>query len=281
MNCRVPLSLAAVGALALLSPIASAQKAGDRSPQFDFTDAYNMRNDVDPAKMTFRVSGNDPLSVVATTREANRRNVRVKLTVPARDQSGKPAFFSVLGELLPTSFTADAAGRKAKQIADKYPIYVFPEAGTNSVGINEKRQEDLMPLDQGYFSNNPLGLWVLLFVNYDAKALKTKAGAKVADDLRRKNGVDRDGTPLIKSQSDLEKARKAGIVTVSRRKADGTQGAIWSVCPAYKDPRRGAIAPDAFLAVIRDDVGNVISSSLDIWNAFDSLQKTGEWPKRP
>lgn len=45
-----------------------------------------------------------------------------------------------MGDLLPTSFTNDEAGRRAEQIGDRYILYVFPTRTGNPIGLGNNRQ---------------------------------------------------------------------------------------------------------------------------------------------
>ena len=59
----------------------------------------------------------------------------------------------------------------------------------------------------------------------------------------KKNGTALDGTPIIRNVSDIQKLTQQGYVTQTSR-STGTDGPYF-ICPVFKDPRNGAIAPDA------------------------------------
>jgi hypothetical protein len=44
----------------------------------------------------------------------------------------------------------------------------------------------------------------------------------------------------------------------------------------YKDPRDGAIAPDAFLDMVTDDNGDILPAEAFLQQEFDCLQQTGD-----
>ena len=171
---------------------------------FDFSDAYYTSNGVRVDALVGRRSGTDGLSVVDKSPDRNHRDVRVTFTLPGYDPSGNPLFFTVLADLAPSPFTANAAGRKAQQIAEASPVYVFPTRDGDQTGVGNSRQADLVDTSHGYFSNDPLGLWVHVFVSYTDKAFNTPAGKKALADLAKRNGLALDGTPIIKTLSDLE-----------------------------------------------------------------------------
>ena len=68
-------------------------------------------------------------------------------------------------------FTNDAAGARARQIADASPEYIFPKLGTDPLGLGALRQSVLLDMRNGYFSNNPLGLWIHTWINYTKMGL--------------------------------------------------------------------------------------------------------------
>jgi hypothetical protein len=250
---------------------------GDRAPIFDFSDAFYRTNGIDPAKLVGRRSGTDGLSVPAKAPDANHRDVRVLFTLPAYDTSGKRWFFTVLSDLAPNPFTPNAAGRTAQQLAEASPVYVFPTLTGDPLGVGNSRQADLIDMRHGYFSNNPLGLWVHVFVTWTPKALNTAAGKRALADLKARNGESLDGTPIIKTQSDLDALSAAGYVKLTKRPT--TAQGRYFVCPVYKDPRRGAITRDAFLATVRRTDGSPLPAEQGFVDDFNALQTTGEYPR--
>lgn len=248
---------------------------GDRVPIFDFTDAYYTANGVKPGGLVFRPTGNDPISVVDEAPANHLRDVRVKLTLPAYDHSGDRLFFTVLGDLPPNGFTANAAGRRARQLAEASPVYVFPTRGSNPTSISNNRQADLIDMRHGYFSNNPLGIWVHVFVNWTPRAFNTAAGRRALNELAADNGRGLDGTPIITDLSELEDLTEAGLVTQVKRPQ--SEVGRYFICPVYKDPRDGAIADDAFLAMVRRPDGTPLPAEQAFLDDFVSLQTTGDY----
>ena len=224
-----------------------------------------------------RRSGADGLSVPATAPDGNHRNVRVTFTLPAYDTSGNEHFFTVLADLAPTAFTPDQAGVNAKQIADASPVYVFPTRTGDPLSVGNNRQADMVDMSGGYFSNNPLGLWVHVFVTWTSKAFDTAAGRKALSDLAARNGLALDGTPIIKSKSQMDSLTKDGLVVQTKR-APGATGRYF-VCPMIKEPRNGGIAPDAFLATVRRADGTPLPAEQQFVTDFESLRTTGDYPR--
>ena len=254
----------------------SSDATGDRAPIFDFTDAFYTANGVNPAKLVARRNGTDGLSVVSPAPDRDHRDVRVTVTLPAYDLSGHRIFFTVLADLAPRPFTKDAAGTEARQLAEAAPVYVFPTRDGDPLGTGNNRQADMIDMSNGYFSNNPLGLWVHVFVNWTPKAFDTAAGRQTLRALKAENGAALDGTPIIKTESELDDLTEDGYVTQTKRPT--SQQGRYFICPVFKDPRDGAITPDAFLATVRRADGTPLRAERAFVTDFQSLQRTGDYP---
>lgn len=264
-----------------LSGSLAAQKTFDSSDlranrPFDFTDFYYFQNGINPNFIVNRRSGNDGLSIFDVPPTSINNNVRVKITIPAYDHSGNPVFWYLLGEILQNGFTSDNLGANARVIADKYKIYVFPSRTGNPLQLGNNRQADLVDLRNGYFSNDPLGLWQIVFVNYTAAA-NTPAGQKRLRQLAEKNGLSLDGTPIIRAIGEIDDLTRQNLVTQQVRKVDGSEGPTWSLCPVIKDPRNGAIAADAFLANVRRGDGLPLGAEQNFLDQFNCLKNTGDY----
>lgn len=267
-----------VCALVALAAFAAAPlkaRAEVQNRLYDFTDEFYRKNGIDPAKIIGRRQGVAPLGTTDAPFFAYQRNVRALLTLPAYDHSGNPVYWTVMGEVNPDTFTKDAAGTRARQIADNMIEYVFPTKDGNPVGLGNLRQSVMLDMRNGYFSNNPLGLWTHVWVSYTPRAFSTAEGKKVLADLQKRNGLALDGTPIIKTLSELDNLFSKGLAAKRLRNPDGSEGALYSICPVNKDPRRGGIAPDQFLAYTRKADGTPLEPSF-VRN-FDSLKFTGEW----
>lgn len=254
----------------------SGSGGGNNVPPFDFTDAFYRSNGVNPGELAGRPTGTGA-SVIATPPDTDHRNVRVKFTLPGYDTSGNHWYFSVLGDLTPNAFTADAAGARAKQLAESSPVYVFPTRTGDPLGVGNNRQADMIDLSNGYFSNNPLGLWVHVFVTWTPAAFSSSGGQKALADLQKRNGLALDGTPVIASKSQLDSLAKAGYVALTKRPETAT--GRYFVCPVIKDPRRGGIAADAFLISVRRPDGTPLPTEQTFVTDFEALRTTGDYPR--
>lgn len=262
---------AALSALTVFNINAARADITDRL--YDFTDAYYKQNGIDPAKLAGRKQAPSANAVVDTPFFAYQRSVRIIGLSGTYTANGSLAFFSVLAGFGPDGFTNDAAGQRARQIADTYAEYLFPQRGTDPVGLGAQRQATIHDTDHGYFSNDPLGLWLHVWVNFTDKAFNTKDGQKALADLQQKNGLALDGTPIIKTTSDIANLQSKGFVTLSVR----NDGLRYAVCPEIRDPRNGGIARDAFLNTLRRADGSPVDSAF-VTN-FNSLQSTGNWAR--
>jgi hypothetical protein len=274
MRTRVLVNFA-MAALLMLAAAPLVARADVNNRLYDFTDAFYKRNGVDPAKIGGRRQAVAPLAVVDVPFFSYQRNVRALLTLPAYDHSGKPVFWTVMGEVPNDGFTKDAAGQRARQIADNMIEYVFPTKDGNPVGLGNLRQSVMLDMRNGYFSNNPLGLWLHVWVSYTPRAFNTAEGKKILADLQKRNGLALDGTPIIKTLSELETLFSKGLAAKRLRNPDGSEGAAYAICPVVKDPTDGGIAADQFLAYTRKADGSPLEPFF-VRN-FDSLRFTGDW----
>jgi hypothetical protein len=271
MKLRTALStlIASATAFAALAVTPAVADVTDRL--YDFTDAHYMQNGINPAKLAGRKQAPSASAVIDTPFYSWQRNVRVIGTSGTYTSNGSIAYFAVMASFGPDGFTNDAAGVRARQIADSYVEWVFPKRGADPVGLGNARQATVVDTDGGYFSNNPLGLWLHVWVNYTDRAFNTRDGQKMLSDLAAKNGLALDGTPIIKTKSDILNLYSKGFVVLLQR----NDGLRYAVCPVIKDPRDGGIAPDAFLNTARKPDGSPLDPAF-VTN-FNSLQTTFDW----
>lgn len=256
------------------APTLSYAKVQDRL--FDFLDSYYYQNGVNASLIFGRrqVTGTGN-SIFDTPNFWFQRNVRAQRLNPAYSDSGKPTFWAVMGDVNNAGFTNDAAGANAKTLANKYVLYVFPTRTGNPIGLGNNRQADIVDLSGGYFSNDPLGLWIHIWISYTDKAFNTRDGQKALADLQQKNGLALDGTPIIKTKSELENLLSRGFAAKRFRNADGSEGPMYGICPVIKDPTEGGIAPNDTLGLVRKADGKPLEP--EFLRQFESLRTTGRW----
>lgn len=263
--------------IALLGCLGAPALGGDGLPPFDFADDYYRANGLNPDAVIGRPTGDGPNSVIDDRENgAEYRNVRVLQTAAAYDHSGHQIFFYVTGIFFENAFTDDAAGAEARRIADQYKVYEFPFSDNPTGAVFPKRQELIADLRDGYFSNDPLGLWQVNICNYTDAAFDTVGGQAALAALAAKNGVDLEGTPLIREINEVEGLVDDGYMTIYTPPVDGSGGLRWFMCPVIEDPRDGAITPDAHLAIEAGYPGG--DAFVD---AFHCLQTTGDWCDGP
>lgn len=95
----------------------------------------------------------------------------------------------------------------------------------------------------GYFSNNPLGLWTHVWVSYTPRAFNTSEGRKTLEDLRKRNGLALDGTPIIKTLSELDELFSKGLAAKRLRNPDGSEGRSIASAPSSKTRPTAASPP--------------------------------------
>jgi hypothetical protein len=198
---------------------------------YDFSDEFYTRNGLDPSKLLNRVNGHDGVSVPDGTTDPTRRDIRVIETTGGFNNSGNLIYYNIFAMVGPEAFTEDDAGQRAMNVANKFRAFIFPKRNGNplSPAPPNRRQDNAFDTRNGYFSNNPLGLWILTFVEYTDDAFYTPEGQKVLAALAAENGVDLDGTPVIKTVSDVDNLAQKGLVKLRTRAPDGSEGFPWVV----------------------------------------------------
>src|SRR5262245_44490473 len=176
-------------------------------PPFDFSNSFYLANGIDPSKIMNRVgtpSSASAFVVDNSNSDPTRDNIRITETTGGFDRDGHVLYYTINGFVNPRTFTNDAAGQAALQIAEKFEAYIFPKASGNplSPALSNRRQDNVFNTLNGYFTNNPLGLWTAVFVSYTPSAF-TPAGQKILATLAAKNGTDLDGTPIIRTPKEL------------------------------------------------------------------------------
>jgi len=213
-------------------------KAG--TPPFDFADSFYSANGINPANILNRVNGTCPpndtpsCSVSETSPDPDRSPNRVLSTTGGFDHEGNPLYYNIFGMVMPSTFTTDAAGAKAQEIANFFTAYIFPKASGNPLdpSLPNRRQDNVFDTRNGYFVANPLGLWNAVFVSYTPAAVGPKATAVCKSSLKvlaKKNGLDLDGTPQIHMAIEVDDLEKKGCAVENERARDGSQGFPWII----------------------------------------------------
>lgn len=281
----IALALTVVGSLNFGASVSASGGSDLGTSPFDFSDATYRAHGVVPENIVLRVgtAGRAGDFVIDNTNtDPNRSNVRTIETTPGTTGSSGLTYANIFGVLNLTSFERNAAGtltsrgQAAFDTAERFRVFIFPKASNGSIldpFLPNKRQDNVFDTRDGYFSNDPLGLWVAVWVVYTPKAFTTE-GRKELDPIAATNGRDLDGTAILTSPSQIDNLAAKGFIELRTRPVD--DGVFrWVICPIPEDPRDGFIRPDAFIRDVKRADGTAVFPALG--NNFRCLQQTGDW----
>jgi hypothetical protein len=161
----------------------------------------------------------------------DRTDIRITETTGGFNHEGNVLYYTINGFVTPDTFTNNAAGQKAMQIAESFTAYIFPKASGDpfSPALSNRRQDNVFDTRNGYAVANPLGLWTAQFVSFTPAAFNTAAGRQALAALAAKNGTDLDGTPILKTAMEVDGLEKQGFAVERHRNFDGSQGFPWII----------------------------------------------------
>lgn len=252
---------------------------------FEFSDATYRSHGVVPENIVLRVgtsARSGDFVVDNTNTDPNRRNIRAIETTPGTTGSSGLTYANIFGVLNSTSFEHNAAGeltargQVAFDTAERFRVFIFPKASNGSIldpFLPNKRQDNLFDTRDGYFSNDPLGMWLAVWVVYTPKAF-TNDGHKELDPIAATNGRDLDGTAILTSPSQIDNLAAKGFIELRTRPVNDSVFR-WVICPIPEDPRHGFIRPDAFIRDVKRSDGTPVFPALG--NNFRCLQQSGDW----
>jgi hypothetical protein len=252
---------------------------------FDFSDAAYRAHGVVPENIVLRVgtpARTGDFVVDNSNTDPNRRNIRTIETTPGTTGSSGLTYANIFGVLNFTSFERNGAGQltsrgqAAFDTAERFRVFIFPKASNGSIldpFLPNKRQDNVFDTRHGYFSNDPIGMWVAVWIVYTPKAF-TAAGRKELDPIAATNGRDLDGTPILTNPSQIDGLASKGLIEMRTRPVD--DGVFrWVICPIPEDPRDGFIRHDAFLRDVKRADGTPVFPALG--SNFICLQQSGDW----
>lgn len=242
----------------------------DSERPFDFTDKFYYLNGVEPNLISNRVTGMDKFSVIDKTENENRRNVRIRATMPAYNYDGSILYWNLYGELFEKSFVQNEIGREALATANRFPIFVFPSTTEKEVN----RQAALIEVREGYFEKNPLGLGVVVEVEYTLQAASDDSG--ILKEMANRNGVSLDGTPIIKTIDELNLLTAMQLVTQKIKGLDNPDEPSYVIAKVIANPEKSAIAPDAFLIYTAYTGGKPLEAEEVFIKNFDYLKSLSQ-----
>jgi hypothetical protein len=234
--------------LSLCTPIAlNAEDHGGQTtnpPPFDFTDQYYRANGIEPTRLLQRVGTSTNNALNWTTCQTgdpapcpntdNTRNqTRALQTTGGFSFDGGLLYYSIMAFILPNSFTNDQAGQDALKIANERMAFIFPIRRVDgtyipSPALSNRRQDNIFDTSGDYLGNDPLGLWILEFVELTDFGV-SPAGQKILAPLAQKHGVGTDGTPVIETLDEINTLVGQGVFKLITRNLDGSQGFPWVV----------------------------------------------------
>ena len=176
------LALAALAALSFgTGAFASGSDSLGTSP-FDFSNDTYRAHGVVPENIVLRVgtaSRAGDFVVDNSNTDPRRANVRTIETTPGTTGSSGLTYANIFGVLNSTSFEHNAAGQltargqSAFDTAEHFRVFIFPKASNGSIldpFLPNKRQDNMFDTRDGYFSNDPLGMWLAVWVVFTPKA---------------------------------------------------------------------------------------------------------------
>ncbi len=235
------LGVSVVAVVAVFSLIASTTEGGNSNPPpYDFSDLFYAENGIEPTSLRERACNpdRDPSHAVIdppSPDPATRNSCRILQTTGGFDASGNLIYYSIMAPVFPEDFTNNEAGLRAREIANSFRAFLFPRDPDHdgvvqlSPAVSNRRQDNVFDTRNGYFSNNPLGLWILAFVVYTDKALNTPEGQAELAKIAATNGTDLDGTPILDNASQIDDLAQKGFVKILNRAQDGSQGFPWVI----------------------------------------------------
>lgn len=206
----------------------------NKFPAYDFSDGFYKKNGINPDKIVDRLVGQeeDPRrSIPYASPLPDFADVRIQEITGGFNHLGSLLYYTVPGKINPDTFTNDAAGKKAIPIANEFRAFLFPKKDGDplSPAAPNRRQDNLFDTRNQYFRRNPLGLWHATFVSYTDKADKDSYCQKALEELKEKNGVDLDGTPVLKTLKEIDHLVHLGCAELRHRASDGSQGFPWII----------------------------------------------------
>ena len=281
----VALALITVAGLNFSANVSASGGDDHGTSPFDFSDAAYRAHGVVPENIVLRVgtaARTGDFVVDNSNTDPNRRNIRTIETTPGTTGTSGLTYANIFGVLNSTSFERNAAGgltargQTAFNTAEHFRVFIFPKASNGSIldpFLPNKRQDNVFDTRDGYFSNDPLGMWLAVWVVYTPKAFTTE-GRKELDPIAATNGRDLDSTPILTSPSQIDNLADKGLVELRTRPVnDGVFR--WVICPIPDDPRDGFIRPDAFIRDVKRSDGTPVFPALG--NNFRCLQQSGDW----
>jgi hypothetical protein len=257
----VKLALSLFSILLFGFTVVNAQLSDELRP-FDFSNDYYKTNGVIAETLANRKNGADGQSVFDFATDSSRfTNIRITATLPAYAANGSSIYWNYYGTATKESFTTDVAGKNAAKMANTYPVYVFPSAVIRA----SDRQAALIPIDGSYFEANPIGIAEVVAVEFNDRI--SRSGRKTLNMLIERNGASIDGTPIIRTMTELRDLIIEGLVTLHV-----DENRPFAVAKVIQYPDRGGITSDAFLVYVKKADGKPLDAEQHFITRFECLK---------
>jgi hypothetical protein len=238
------LSVAMVLAFVLSPGSARAEDQKTNSAPFDFSDDHYIHNGINPATILQRIgtpsnnpknwticNAGDPAPCPNVDQERNQ--TRVLQTTGGFDAFGGLLYYTITGFIMPNTFTTDSAGQGARDIATRRMAFIFPIRRSDgsyilSPALGNRRQDNLFDTSGGYLGQDPLGLWILEFVELTDFGV-SPAGQAILAPYGQKHGIGTDGTPVVETLDEINTLVQQGVFKLATRNLDGSQGFPWVI----------------------------------------------------
>jgi FtsP/CotA-like multicopper oxidase with cupredoxin domain len=243
---------------------AASVSSGSRPPppsSFDFSDESYRQQGLDPEKIRSRISPDSGLAVLNPCPDPARRGVRALEVRGGYDAAGCPVYFHRFGALDAEGFAPGPAGQKARAIAQEFRVFRFPSRKASAPTL--LRQDPVFDTSPGSLGRNPLGLWQVTTVVFTEKVFRSQIGLAAMEEIRKRNGTDLDGTPLLKHLSEIQLLEREGYVRLDPGSPRESTSPSWMIAPLLEDPLRDGFADDAFLALVIMDEGSPVDPLIE------------------
>src|SRR5262249_54314746 len=241
--------LAGVGLLLLFLAVGSLRTMADDRPTtnpapFDFNDQHYLNNGINPATILQRVGtptnnaknwticqAGDPAPCPNV--DPDRNQTRILQTTGGFAFDGGLLYYTITGFVMPNTFTNDKAGQDALGIANRRMAFILPirhADGTYilSPALANRRQDNIFDTSSDYLGDDPLGLWILEFVELTDFGL-SPAGQAILAPFAQQHGVGTDGTPVVETLDEINSLVERGVFKLVTRNLDGSQGFPWVI----------------------------------------------------
>jgi hypothetical protein len=238
------LSAALVIAFALAPTRARAEDPKTNPAPFDFSDQHYIDHGINPANILQRIgtpSNNAKNWTICQPGDAapcpnvdpERNQTRVLQTTGGFAFDGSLLYYTITGFVMPNTFSNDSSGADARQIADRRMAFIFPIRHADgsyipSPALANRRQDNLFDTSGGYLGQDPLGLWILEFVELTDFGV-SPAGQKLLAPYAEKHGIGTDGTAIVETLDEINALVQQGVFKLVTRNLDGSQGFPWVI----------------------------------------------------